>query len=228
MGTINIQLLWKYMHWFLSFCCVCHIWYLRLETVLDAVSAMTLKQWELLSPGTSGSLVTILFAVQVPSCFSSSVDTPSDPLPLHDPFSWPSITHTLWQGVLRLPWAMLVPCYSSPQSRSISNPAWQQMPAASKQFLEPEHLTSHGLGLILLWFSGNRFALAKDGKATNHHASHCLSSPLLKLFSGSTSDPLPLHDHLLWPSPSQTLWPGVPRLPKLLLFLFSSPGIAQS
>jgi hypothetical protein len=126
------------------------------------------------------------------------------------------------------PWAMLVPCYSSPQSRSISNPAWQQMPAASKQFLEPEHLTSHGLGLILLWFSGNRFALAKDGKATNHHASHCLSSPLLKLFSGSTSDPLPLHDHLLWPSPSQTLWPGVPRLPKLLLFLFSSPGIAQS
>jgi hypothetical protein len=69
------------------------------------------------------------------------------------------------------------------------------------------------------------FALVMEGRATNHHAFHGQSSQLLKLLSGSMSDPLPLHNHLSWPSPSLT--DTVAWYPKIFWVancsLFSSP-----
>jgi hypothetical protein len=69
-------------------------------------------------------------------------------------------------------------------------------------------------------------ALARKHRATNHYIPHFPSSQLLKLLCKFTSDPHPLHNHLLWPSLSQTLLSDVPRLPELQLFIvFNFPKL---
>jgi hypothetical protein len=78
------------------------------------------------------------------------------------------------------------------------------------------------------WISAVGFAFTRDGGTTNHYAFHCMSSCLLKLLSGSTSDPLPLHNHLSWQSTTLTLLQGDPRLSEPWFFLsFQIPKVTR-
>jgi hypothetical protein len=58
---------------------------------------------------------------------------------------------------------------------------------------------------------GGSLLLMKTG--TTDHTLHSLSSLLLQLFSESVSDPPPLHDCLLWPSPIPDCMEGCPWAP---------------
>jgi hypothetical protein len=64
-----------------------------------------------------------------------------------------------------------------------------------------------------------RHALTREFGATDYHSLCCLSSQLLKILSGGTTDPVHLLKVLFCLSNNQPLWQSVPRLPEAVVFL---------
>jgi hypothetical protein len=86
-------------------------------------------------------------------------------------------------------------------------PTQQPTHTATRQALEAEYYTSHR-PMLCLTLEPQKMWLApfQGGQgASDHHALWCWSSLLLELLFGKMSDPVLLHNHLLWPTPNQTL-----------------------
>jgi hypothetical protein len=71
--------------------------------------------------------------------------------------------------------------------------------------------------LSLMWWNS---LLAKVGEASDHCSGLycCQISPFLELLCRTTSYFFSLLGHLLWSSPTQTLWQGFPKLPEPWVF----------
>jgi hypothetical protein len=110
----------------------------------------------------------------------------------------------------------------------LSGPIWAQVSdPPSSQHMQPKSRhwrpnTKPATGSVLCaWVSGNGTP-SSPGKVGPARAPHAAWTTLLV-----KSDPLPLHNHLLWPSPTQT----VGRMSQDLLSneyaLFSGPRVSQ-
>jgi hypothetical protein len=89
------------------------------------------------------------------------------------------------------------------------------------QALEGEYITGHRLStLLLLWPSGHRtFSLLGRVELLTKNTLCCWSSLLFELLCWTTSNPLPLHEHLSWLSHILIFWLGVPRICEPCFFL---------